>query len=160
MADDAMADSIPEGRPHFWYVPRYPKGFYDGWIDRAWLSQRFLPDYPEHAARVYTDDEFAAQVDAHFKSLSQEDLQNHYEGPDFGYPDISDVPARIPEAIALEATEIEQAQREAARLWEGTRFQERGGHRRDGTLYRPTRYEILDTWGFTPLTLITRRLQM
>jgi hypothetical protein len=69
------------------------------------------------------------------------------------------VPARIPGAIALEATEIGQAQREAACLWEGTRFQEREGHRRDGKRYRPNGYDILDTWGFTPIPLITCRLR-
>jgi hypothetical protein len=71
---------IPEGRPHFWFVPKYATEFYEGWIDRAWLSQRFMPDYPEHAARIYSDDEFAAQVAAHFESLSQEDLDSISRG--------------------------------------------------------------------------------
>jgi hypothetical protein len=64
----------------------------------------------------------------------------------------------MPEAVALEATELEQAKVEAARLWESMRLQEREGYRRNGKLYRPTDCEILDVWGFTPFALITQRL--
>jgi hypothetical protein len=144
MADEAM-EGVPAGRPHFWYAPVFPEGFYEGRLDRAWLSQRMMPDEAA-AARIFTDDEFAARVNASYQSLPDE--ERDFGLVNFGYEDLSDVPARIPEAVALEAKDLEQARSEAARMWEATGSQEREGHLRDGKLYRPDGYQILDTWGF------------
>src|SRR5260221_4106350 len=99
MTDDVM-EAIPEGRPRFWYAPIFAEGFYEGWIDRAWLARQMLPDEAA-AARIFTDDEFAARVNALYQSLPDE--ERDFGLVNFGYEDLSDVPARIPEAVALEA---------------------------------------------------------
>jgi hypothetical protein len=104
-----------------------------------------LPD-DEAAARIFTDDEFAAQVNALYESLPDE--ERDFGLVNFGYEDLSDVPARIPEAVALEAKDLEHAQIEAARMWEATGSQEREGRVPHGKVYRPDGYQILDTWGF------------
>lgn len=59
----------------------------------------------------------------------------------FGLADISDIPARYPGAVALEAHDLDEARIEVARIWEAVGSQESAGRLPDG-------YWILDTEGF------------
>jgi hypothetical protein len=59
----------------------------------------------------------------------------------FGLDDITDVPGRFPDAVALHAIDKEQARIEAAQLWHAAEAQ-------GGTGRRPDGYDILDAKGF------------